>query len=150
MKKSLQASILFLIITAFVSCGGSSGGGDGAFFGGIWRGNLNLIQHTCPWNEASTLSVVHQVNQTGTRVVLDTTGTTYEGNVIGNDGFVVGQEIVNEEIEPGLFCNLDGAIGYSNISGNRADVLALLRYRCFSGGQQGECQTRFSGVMNRD
>ncbi len=147
---SINHILFILIVLAISSCGGGSGGDDDVIFvGGVWSGTYTLRSNSCPWDEAVTVAFQHTINQTGTRVVVDTPATTYEGMIEGNDGFLVGQELINQEVSAGVFCEVDAGIRYDNIRNNRGDVVTAVRMRCYSGGQQSSCEVVYTGVATR-
>lgn len=104
-----------------------------------------------PVRQGFLADVVHTVNQSGTRVVLEPQGgaTTYEGVVEGTNGFLVSQEVARQEIANGVVCDLSAAIRYSDIKNNQATVESAARLRCLGHGQSYECHFRHVGMMER-
>ena len=144
-------AIFLVCVLSLSACGG--GGGDGSevpFFGGVWRGTIQLVSNSCPWQESQTLLVEHTVNQVDTRIVLNVPGRqTYEGFVEGTDGFRVGQDILHQDVGNGVFCDLDGVIIYDNIRNSTAEITFGFRFECNSGGEQFRCDVAYVGSATK-
>ena len=94
--------ILPLSLLLLVSCGG--GGGSGfPFFGGVWRGGLQLVEDGCG-GAPQFAFFNHLVNQDEFQVVLDNGFLTFGGTVTSDTSFSVETERSSSRTFPGAAC----------------------------------------------
>ena len=148
--------ILFLCAALAVSCGGGGGGGGNSgspkSYAGTWDGTLYLTQNTCNFDGIlDALQVEHLINQSGSRVVIDVPQktTTYEGTTDGNEGFTVGQEVLNQPVGGGVSCRLTSAIRYRAAGNDIANVDNRQDFDCTNGSTNQSCTVAYSGEMTR-
>lgn len=125
------------------SCGGSSGTTDSAFYGGVYRTELNLFLDECRGSNATpTLRLTHTVNQAGDLIVLQIDGAVYEGGPLETaDGFQV--ERVEEDDE----CSALLRIRYDRLRQSEADfrVRTGIQLTC----PTFTCETVYTGTAVR-
>jgi hypothetical protein len=129
---------LLVLPVCLLSCGGG-GGGDSAFFGGVYRGVITIDENPCAIALTGNGLVDWTVNQDATRIVLDSSGTTYEGAPTGSSSFAVTRA---DPQSSGCLVTTD--ISISSIQSDSAEANFTILSSCLP-----ECAVKGSGSLSR-
>lgn len=142
-----KAALIVFVASASLGCGG--GGGDGApnskdetFYGGIYRGVILESYNSCGIPAPASGSIEWTVNQDGSRIVLDTGKTTFEGQA----GPLPGMFTAEKQVDSSGHCHTTSEASCLDITDDSANAEFQVTVVCGGGAP---CVIRSTGRVTR-
>jgi hypothetical protein len=127
-KAYIKKYIILVFLIPLLSCGGGGGGGSSVpFYGGLWRGTVEVTRDTCSavgqGGITASARFTHNINQTDRDIVIDTGTATFTGGIDSESDTIFSASRMTSDAN----CTSDSQITYliSRTDSNIANIVSI-------------------------